>query len=1073
VNDALSTALRDGARLAALRESDLLDSPSEERYDRITRLVRHLLDVPVALVSLVDDRRQFFKSQQGLAEPWAARRGTPLSHSFCQHVVATGAVLAVEDAREHPLVRENGAVRDIGVVAYLGAPVRAPNGEPLGSLCAIDTEPRAWTAEDEAALRDLAASVESEVALRTELGRRTRSEARYQALFDGSPDAVLLLEPETERILDANPAACALYGRVREDLVGRSAKEFSESVELGEDVARQLVEDGGVARFDSVQRRRDGTPFHVQISASAVDVGGRRVVFSVNRDVTEQVRAEAALAEQTAELQALVDHTPDLIARFGRDLRYQFVNRTAARALGLDARAFLGRTPAEMGLDPAESARHLADVRAVFETGRSREAEYAAPVRGRPVHLHVRIVPERGADGRFETVLVVARDVTAQREAEAAYRATRAQADRLALVAAKTTNGIVVTDADGRVEWVNEGFTRVSGYALDELRGRKPGHLLQGPGTDPETVAFVRERVRAREPFAAELVNYHKSGEPYWIRIEVSPLVEDDGALTGFIAIETDVTERKRAEAELRESEERFRLVTETAGVGLFLWDEEAGRTSFSLPGQALLGYEEPEPFTFARFNELVHPDDRAAVGAVVAQAKDPAGPGRVHLDHRIVRPETGEVRWVSVLAEAVFEGVGPDRRAVRLCGVIVDATERRRSEAELRASEARYRDLVETVRDAVLQADAEGRWTYLNPAWERITGFSAAESLGRSNFDFVHPDDHGAHGAAFRALFEGQVPFVRHECRFLTKAGGVRHVEVHAQLRRDASGAVVGTAGTVTDVTDTVRFEAEREARERTEEMLRLKTAFLDNMSHEIRTPLTGILGWAEVLAEEVGEAHREPAETIVRGARRLRDTLVSVLDLAQIEAGQFALDPRPVCLRAEASDVVAVLAEAARQRGLALRLSGRPARALADGAAVGRVLHNLVGNALKFTEAGGVTVRTGTDADGAWLRVSDTGIGIDPAFLPRLFDEFAQASTGHGRTHEGNGLGLAITHKLVGLMGGTITVESVPGRGTAFTVRLPAAGPLAGAGGPAVWVAGGASASVPVAASTSRSLL
>ncbi len=160
------TVLRREARLDALRRTGLLDTPPEEVFDRLSRLARRLLGAPVILVSLVDSDRQFFKSAIGLPEAWATRRETPLSHSFCQHVVASGAPLRVEDARQHPLVRDNLAVSEIGVVAYLGVPLATADGEVLGSLCAIDTAPRDWSAEDAATLRDLAGLAMSEVSLR-------------------------------------------------------------------------------------------------------------------------------------------------------------------------------------------------------------------------------------------------------------------------------------------------------------------------------------------------------------------------------------------------------------------------------------------------------------------------------------------------------------------------------------------------------------------------------------------------------------------------------------------------------------------------------------------------------------------------------------------------------------------------------------------------------------------------------------------------------------------------------------------------------------------------------------------
>ncbi|MES2918164.1 MAG: GAF domain-containing protein [Pseudomonadota bacterium] len=151
-------------RLAALAATGLLDSPPEEAFERVTRLVAHLLSTPTALLSLVDEERQFFKSQVGLADPWARKRQTPLTHSFCQWVVAGDSPVAVDDAREHHLLRHNLAIRDLGVIAYAGVPVHSPQGEALGSLCAIDSRPRAWNAQDQATLLDLARLADCAVA---------------------------------------------------------------------------------------------------------------------------------------------------------------------------------------------------------------------------------------------------------------------------------------------------------------------------------------------------------------------------------------------------------------------------------------------------------------------------------------------------------------------------------------------------------------------------------------------------------------------------------------------------------------------------------------------------------------------------------------------------------------------------------------------------------------------------------------------------------------------------------------------------------------------------------------------
>src|SRR5919202_2761182 len=176
MTEGLLAPLHDPARLAALRQSALLDSPTEAAFDRLTRLATRMLHVPVALVSLVDQNRQFFMSCIGLPDPWASQRETPLSHSFCQYTVASRAPLIIEDARAHPLVRDNLAIPDLKVVAYAGIPLITSDGHVLGSFCAIDSEPREWTEDDIEFLQELAGSVMTEIELRNEIRERKQAE---------------------------------------------------------------------------------------------------------------------------------------------------------------------------------------------------------------------------------------------------------------------------------------------------------------------------------------------------------------------------------------------------------------------------------------------------------------------------------------------------------------------------------------------------------------------------------------------------------------------------------------------------------------------------------------------------------------------------------------------------------------------------------------------------------------------------------------------------------------------------------------------------------------------------------
>jgi hypothetical protein len=195
----------DDDRIRTLHATRLLDSAPELAFDRLTRLAANLLGAPVALVSLVDEHRQFFKSAFGLKEPWASRRETPLTHSFCRHATRDRAPLIVNDAREHPALRDNEAIRDLDVVAYAGVPLLV-SGEAIGAFCVIDDRPRIWSDDEQRLLVDLAASVVSEIELRVALRSAEEQRALTDAIVESLADAVLAVAP-TRTFLVANGAA--------------------------------------------------------------------------------------------------------------------------------------------------------------------------------------------------------------------------------------------------------------------------------------------------------------------------------------------------------------------------------------------------------------------------------------------------------------------------------------------------------------------------------------------------------------------------------------------------------------------------------------------------------------------------------------------------------------------------------------------------------------------------------------------------------------------------------------------------------------------------------------------------
>jgi signal transduction histidine kinase len=264
--------IRHEPRLLALQRSGLLDTSADRTFDRLTWLVRHVLKVPIALLSLVDADRQFFKSAIGLSEPWASRRETPLSHSFCQHVVASGAPLAVEDARAHPLVRDNLAITDLGVVAYLGMPLAQPDGHVLGSLCAIDTVPRSWTAGEVDALRDLAELAKDEMVL-----RRLKDDLKTQVEEEvARRDEAQAKRAKAERLAGLRQLA----GRVAHDM-NNILQAASGGIRLA---ARRLDRDPAMVRH-LLEASLEAMDRGASVTRRLLSLAGRGVLFPEPLDV--------------------------------------------------------------------------------------------------------------------------------------------------------------------------------------------------------------------------------------------------------------------------------------------------------------------------------------------------------------------------------------------------------------------------------------------------------------------------------------------------------------------------------------------------------------------------------------------------------------------------------------------------------------------------------------------------------------------------------------------------------------------------------------------------------------------
>jgi PAS domain S-box-containing protein len=286
----------------------------------------------------------------------------------------------------------------------------------------------------------------------------------------------------------------------------------------------------------------------------------------------------------------------------------------------------------------------------------------------------------------------------------------REQLRVLAMVAARTDNAVILTNPQGLIEWVNEGFTRLTGYTLPEVHGRKPGAVLQGPGTSADTVRYMRESLAQRQAFTSEVLNYARDGRPYWVHVEVQPLFDEQGELTHFMAIERDITQRRDMEHKLAESEERLRLALDSTEEGLWDWNVSTGTVVVNSRFRNMLGYVsgELEPTIHTWRDFLCHPEDLPEADRRLRAHIDGTTP-IYEMEHRL-RKKGGEWLWVLVRAKVVARS--EDGRALRLVGTNLDITARKRSEELLRQQDEalrRHRDqLEERVWETARQLEAQ-----------------------------------------------------------------------------------------------------------------------------------------------------------------------------------------------------------------------------------------------------------------------------------------------------------------------------------------------------------------------------
>jgi PAS domain S-box-containing protein len=687
--------------------------------------------------------------------------------------------------------------------------------------------------------------------------------------------------------------------------------------------------------------------------------------------------------------------------------------------------------------------------------------------------------------------LLVCIDITDRKAAGLALQAREAQARELALVASSTDNGVIIMDAKARITWVNEGFTRMCGYSLAEVLGRRPGEFLNGEDTDPASLAFIQERLAQRERFEMEIVHYHKSGRKYWAVIDVQVVQDEVTGAVKYISIERDITNRKLVDEALRQNEARLKEAQQLAHIGSFENDLTRNEPLFS--EEALRIHELTSPtghVSWVQLAGVIHPDDLAAVREGRAQAL--ATNGRYSLEHRLLFPD-GRVKYVHTQAAVHAD---KDGKPIRIAGTVQDITEQKLAEQALvtlnETLEQRVMDrtreldqqrrFIETILDTaeslIFVVDHHGRFVRFNGALEKLTGYSFEELRNQPIWESVIPPERRAE---VRAKHEDQTSpdkLTRTlEVEWLTRAGQRRLIAWSNAVLTDEAGKLKYMIGTGIDITERKRAEQAlieanqhlsktistlREAQSQLVQAEKMASlgGLVAGISHEVNTPIGIGVTSATALQEEFvalrrdfdgGAMKRSTLERFIshglNGCEILVNNLLRAGDLIrsfkQVAVDQSSDEWRVLNLHDYIDEIILSLKPKWKGRKIhVLNDSNLDITIYTHPGAIYQILSNLLINSLVHAydaeQTGHIRISAERVDDDIQLDFADDGKGIAPEIQNRIFDPFFTTRRGSG----GSGLGLHIVFNLVAsTLNGVIYLDKNVTQGATFRMRIPIA--------------------------------
>ena len=785
--------------------------------------------------------------------------------------------------------------------------------------------------------------------------------------------------------------------------------------------------------------------------------GNAQKMIGINFDITDRKQAEEALRQSKERWQLALNGANDGIWDWNIKTNEVFISPRYKQMLGYEDHEMANSYEEwEIRLHPEERdsiieqfKKHLEGKTSFYTTEhrlRCKDGTYKWMLaRGRALW---------GEDGKAIRVSGSVADITERKQAEQALQENEAF---LRSIYDGVDQAIFVVDVSSDEEFRFAGWNRV-GEAFVGVSS------LNAIGKTPEEVFGAAVGANLRQHYtdclmAGTAITYEEhfvsNGVQNWSLTTLNPLRDAAGNIHRIIGTGTNISDRKRAEEALRQSEALLTIAQKVAHVGSWEFDLATGKISWTEEVFRICGFDPNQPApSFSELIERIHPHERASFEENVKRAVTEGT--SYEMDYRHYHSD-GSIRYLEARGKAIFNEQG---QAIKLFGAVLDITDRKRAEAALQESERVFRAIFNGAMDAMTITDDTAQYVDANPAACQLFGLSKEELLKAKISDFNEP---GIDFAPIWQHFLEQGQFAG-EYRLHRFDGTVRDVEFSAS----ANFIPHRHLSVLRDVSDRKQAEAAlQQAKEAADAASRAKGEFLSKMSHELRTPLNAILGFSQLLNRDTSltSQQQEYLGIINRAGEHLLTLINDVLEMSKIEAGRIELRENTFNLFYLLNSLKEMFQLRAESKGLKLNFNQAPdipQYVQTDESKLRQVLINLLGNAIKFTETGNILlkVRTTENADDTLsnlpttqsssqlkiirllFEIEDTGPGIAAAEIDTLFEAFVQTETGR-KSESGTGLGLPISRQFVHLMGGEIRVSSVLNQGTTFKfdiqVKLP----------------------------------